>query len=984
MLRHLTHLTWALTTAIVLFTISLLVDGRDYSFNVGVTTVHAQTLTTCNPNPPFSGPCVGADGWTIFTPSTTNAVGVPATGTCAKSGATYTGTCIFYVADAAHGGNDSNPCFSTPPVQQNFATPCLTPSTVSLSYMRTNFPDWVVTLKGSSFFSASPTTQTVGFSQPNKKGRSCTEPMVFGTYGTGARPLFNIANNDLKPVLWSTSGASTNGSFTAIVGYEIYGFQRDTTQPANFSNVSLASTPELISTNTPINCLWVENNKLTYGSNMIGIIQSSNGAPNNTNIIIRRNVIGHAWGASGAPNCVFISQTDAPFLEENFFDTCGYDPIAGSLNTITYPSGAAATFTWQTSPFYMGWTGAFIECLVTADGITAGTKYFIQNLNVGASSFQLSINSSGTPLLTTTGNTASGTQQCYMTQAAPSEFGHSVYEHDDQPRSTLKPGAFARNIITHDSSGPQWRTGGPLTDNFLAYSGDGLPIANPYTTGAVAGSWNVVTKMVSGGNIPSATAGRTGQGILTQGALQTPQVSITGAVTSGGGVMSVTFNCPTFNAISCPLSAPEVVTTAAISFGLISTHGTIVPGSGYVDSTYSGVPLTGGAGSGATATIVVAGGVVTTVTISNQGINYLVGDTLSASAANLGGSGSGFSVPVATIVGTSLSNIGLALTAAINADAALTAFFGTNTAVNIGGPNGTGAVSLTYFGPQTGNMTMAITGVPPGITASIALSLSTQVVIANNLVFNYDTTDSTGAPGAGITLGGTSQGMQTNNNVGCGWGGLPYQDQSIVNVIAVSSHVGDGTVELQMTGVQPLTLESQNSNAFGQGFVAISGTSFISTTVQGTIWAKVIDAIHLYIPQLLFTNYTASGNPISGTTTLQLAPVIANTQSGNRFETSGNPGCANISNPPANASLITMGAYANSIGLACAPGCGDQDLINAWYGQSKDTWNPALRTCAMNDIGFRAPMNMTLHLGCPTFGGLEPANDNGALLLMTG
>lgn len=71
-------------------------------------------------------------------------------------------------------------------------------------------------------------------------------------------------------------------------------------------------------------------------------------------------------------------------------------------------------------------------------------------------------------------------------------------------------------------------------------------------------------------------------------------------------------------------------------------------GSAYTNGTYLYVPLTGGSGTGATATITVAGGVVTVVAVMNQGLNYAIGDFLSASAANLGGTGSGFQIEVDT------------------------------------------------------------------------------------------------------------------------------------------------------------------------------------------------------------------------------------------------------------------------------------------------------------------------------------------------
>jgi len=83
--------------------------------------------------------------------------------------------------------------------------------------------------------------------------------------------------------------------------------------------------------------------------------------------------------------------------------------------------------------------------------------------------------------------------------------------------------------------------------------------------------------------------------------------------------------------------------------GLILTLNTLVGGTLYTNGTYTNVTLTGGSGSGAKATIVVSGGSVTTVTVTTPGNRYVVGNTLSATAASIGGTGSGFSIKVATI-----------------------------------------------------------------------------------------------------------------------------------------------------------------------------------------------------------------------------------------------------------------------------------------------------------------------------------------------
>jgi hypothetical protein len=83
--------------------------------------------------------------------------------------------------------------------------------------------------------------------------------------------------------------------------------------------------------------------------------------------------------------------------------------------------------------------------------------------------------------------------------------------------------------------------------------------------------------------------------------------------------------------------------------GLALTLNTLVGGTLYTNGTYTNVTLTGGSGSGAKATIVVAGATVTTVTLTKPGNGYVVGNTLSATAASIGGTGSGFSIKVATI-----------------------------------------------------------------------------------------------------------------------------------------------------------------------------------------------------------------------------------------------------------------------------------------------------------------------------------------------
>ncbi len=100
------------------------------------------------------------------------------------------------------------------------------------------------------------------------------------------------------------------------------------------------------------------------------------------------------------------------------------------------------------------------------------------------------------------------------------------------------------------------------------------------------------------------------------------------------------------NMIVTGTDIPANTTITNIQSSGIKTLGAITPGSGYVDNTYTNVPLTGGMGALATADITVSGGVVTAVTLVEYGAAYQVGDVLSASNTNLGGTGAGFSIPV--------------------------------------------------------------------------------------------------------------------------------------------------------------------------------------------------------------------------------------------------------------------------------------------------------------------------------------------------
>lgn len=171
----------------------------------------------------------------------------------------------------------------------------------------------------------------------------------------------------------------------------------------------------------------------------------------------------------------------------------------------------------------------------------------------------------------------------------------------------------------------------PTTNNFLIG-----------TTTDVAGS-----KLRVGGVIETTTGVKfpTGQ---TQAAAFSPTEATIALGTTP--IQSYNFSITDANAVT---TSKISISADAKSTGVLVAVGAITGGSSYTNGTYTNVPLTGGTGTGATATIVVTTGAVSSVTIAStgSGSGYAYGDTLSAAAANIGGTGSGFSVPVALLSG---------------------------------------------------------------------------------------------------------------------------------------------------------------------------------------------------------------------------------------------------------------------------------------------------------------------------------------------
>jgi hypothetical protein len=196
-------------------------------------------------------------------------------------------------------------------------------------------------------------------------------------------------------------------------------------------------------------------------------------------------------------------------------------------------------------------------------------------------------------------------------------------------------------------------------------------------------------------------------------------IAIDTTLTATGGTTDV--EVAGTNAVT---NASIVLGGAGYTVGQIASFGTLVAGSGGVDGANTNVPLVGGHGAGATADITVSGGVVTISALNLGGLGYIVGDSLSAVSANIGGV-IGFSVPVSTLSSSTLSasvaSIGssIATLGAITPGSLYTA--GAYTNVPLTGGTGNGATAnITVAGVTSGHQAVHFTTSPSGASGLLA------------------------------------------------------------------------------------------------------------------------------------------------------------------------------------------------------------------------------------------------------------------------
>jgi hypothetical protein len=156
------------------------------------------------------------------------------------------------------------------------------------------------------------------------------------------------------------------------------------------------------------------------------------------------------------------------------------------------------------------------------------------------------------------------------------------------------------------------------------------------------GSGVSLTGTCSGSSVNCTIAVNAGTQVVypSRAIAKTLNLSSLSAITTQGYATPGDGGGATFKNIGSTPFQDSYVTGASITSG----------GSGYTNGTYLYISLTGGTGQSLKANIVVSGGVVTTVIIVNGGgSGYTVGDTVTASASLIGGTGSGFVYTISSV-----------------------------------------------------------------------------------------------------------------------------------------------------------------------------------------------------------------------------------------------------------------------------------------------------------------------------------------------
>lgn len=298
----------------------------------------------------------------------------------------------------------------------------------------------------------------------------------------------------------------------------------------------------------------------------------------------------------------------------------------------------------------------------------------------------------------------------------------------------------------------------------------------------------------------------------------------------------------------------------------IATLGAITGGTLYTNGTYSNVNMSLVSGTAMTnypkVYITVAGGAVTECTLATYGMGGDTTTVLTVTATQIGGTGSGFSVPVATVTACANNTI-------VGASTGVTVAQPSN---NVVLSDGAGNVTLRTNGAsELSNISMGLNALPNSsanmvniaIGGGALASATTQSVAIGNIGIGYRTLYNNSTGLSNIAIGNSALALNTGG--GNAGGGGNYTGSLAIGTYALSASTTGQNIALGNSALKTCTTGTGNV-AFGYSALRASTTANANVAVGFSSGVSTsTGASNTYIGSSTgFANTTGSGNTYVG------------------------------------------------------------------------------------------------------------------------